>query len=122
MNMNSSSARERPAKRRQRIAPLLRFDAMLANEGFGVLASEPMFKQWVIHTHWLLNHPNQCNSALAALAMFELHSAGNPDLERFIAQINLLLEEGREELDLAVVGRAMVVGLALTLENRQFID
>ncbi|HVC94480.1 MAG TPA: hypothetical protein VND64_12355 [Pirellulales bacterium] len=126
MNLHSSSAHERPAKpakRRERIAPLVRFDAMLANEGFEVLESEPLFKQWVTHTQLLLNHPNQCDSALAAWAMFELHSAGNPDLEQFIAQINLLLEEGREELDLAVVGRAMVVGLAITLEERrQSID
>jgi hypothetical protein len=117
MNPHSSSARERPAKARQRMAPMARFHSLLAHDGFRVLASMPLFQQWVGNTQVMLDHPTLCNSATAAMAMFELHGAHNADLENFIAQVNLLLEEGREDCDLAVIGRAMVVGLAVTLEQ-----
>jgi hypothetical protein len=90
---------------------------MLAHQNFSILASAPLFRVWVGQTEWLLCHHEHCNSSVAATAMFELHAAANPDVEEFLRQINLLLEAGRQEPDLAILGRAMVVGLVLTLER-----
>jgi hypothetical protein len=100
---------------RARVTPLERFQTMLDHDSFAVLAPAPLFKHWVQNTEWLLTRQEQCTSAVAASAMFELHQAQNADIEQFIEQINLLLEEGREHPDLAVVARAMIVGLAITL-------
>jgi hypothetical protein len=96
------------------VVPLERFRTMLENESFAILAPAPLFARWVQNTEWLLGRQDQCTSAIAASAMFELHAANNDDIELFITQINLLLEEGREHPDLAVVARAMIVGLAMT--------
>jgi len=115
MRRNPISATTPQAPILKRVVPLERFRTMLKNESFAFLAAAPLFKRWVQNTEWLLGRQEQCTSAIAASAMFELHAANNSDIEQFIAQINLLLEEGRERPDLAVVGRAMIVGLAMTL-------
>ncbi|HVC95356.1 MAG TPA: hypothetical protein VND64_16795 [Pirellulales bacterium] len=89
---------------------------MVDNDRFAILAPAPLFKRWMQNTEWILGRQQQCTSAVTASAFLELHAAQNADIEQFIVQINLLLEQGREYPDLAVVGRAMIVGLAVTLD------
>jgi len=110
------SAKKPSGNPRRRVAPLERFRAMVDNDRFAILAPAPLFKRWMQNTEWILGRQQQCTSAVTASAFLELHAAQNADIEQFIVQINLLLEQGREYPDLAVVGRAMIVGLAVTLD------
>jgi hypothetical protein len=114
---NEATAAEPVFHARHLPAALERFRAMIDNHRFAVLAPVGLFKQWVHDTEWLLRRQENCTSAAAAAAMFDLHAATNADIEQFIEQINVLLEEGREYPELAVVARAMIVGLAVTLRN-----
>jgi len=116
------SAKGPSANPRRRVGPLERFRAMMDNDRFAHLAPSPLFRRWMRKTERVLGRRQQCTSAVAMSALDELHAAQNADVEQFIAEIGLLLEQGREYPDVAVVGRAMIVGLAFTLPRSFALD